>query len=341
MPIGAVRYCSPLRGEFLRAEFLCLLIPLADVFVEPFMPDSTIVALDIGVLLRLPGWMWRTCRALSPGHSISLLHQFAAHIFRIFVASYGQRLAALFDDLFQALDDVLGMRAFVPPIALWLISKFTFSLLRIYWQQSGAVSVHHTRLTLASTLYRSPQFLTERFIIIEPVDIWRQCSRNPSCVKAAAGRMIMRDRPISLKSTSESQLSGHLRKAKGWLARNADRTAKITRCKCASSTSAPARTMTSQITTSNTALVPSDTLPVCGTGRRGDTRCPSRASRRQPNSCCGCNPLRCAVAEMLRLQRFSDCLRLQFVRPTSTKWAGKAPAHDPKLGIISFMQRFA
>ncbi|WP_156585856.1 hypothetical protein [Ensifer sp. Root31] len=48
--------------------------------------------------------------ACFPANSISLPHEFAAHIFRIFVDSYGQRLAALFDDPVQASDDVLGRK---------------------------------------------------------------------------------------------------------------------------------------------------------------------------------------------------------------------------------------
>jgi len=71
------------------------------------------------------------------------------------------------------------------------------------------------------------------------------------------------------------------------------------RCKCASSKSGPARTTTSPITNSITALVPNGPLAVSSTGRRGETLWPFRTSPRQPNSCDGCMPMRCAIAETL------------------------------------------
>ncbi|MNY72849.1 hypothetical protein D3C86_2114980 [compost metagenome] len=39
----------------MRGEFLCLLDAFDVVLVEPLMPDGAVVALDIGILLRLAG----------------------------------------------------------------------------------------------------------------------------------------------------------------------------------------------------------------------------------------------------------------------------------------------
>ena len=77
---------------------------------------------------------------------------------------------------------------------------------------------------------------------------------------------------------------------------HADRTARITRCRWASSKSPPARITTSPITTS---MVPTDLLSTFIAGSRAQRRCPSRASRRQLNSCDGCIPRRCAIADTL------------------------------------------
>lgn len=37
------------------------------------MPDGTVVALDIGVLLGLPGWMWLNAMPWFSAHSISFM----------------------------------------------------------------------------------------------------------------------------------------------------------------------------------------------------------------------------------------------------------------------------
>jgi hypothetical protein len=39
----------------LRGEVLCLFYVFNDVLLQPFMPDCAVVALDVGVLLRLSG----------------------------------------------------------------------------------------------------------------------------------------------------------------------------------------------------------------------------------------------------------------------------------------------
>lgn len=64
---------KPSCGEFLR-----LLYAVYDVLAEPFMSDSAIVALDLGILLRLARL------DIAHGNALFLipLHQFATDVFR-------------------------------------------------------------------------------------------------------------------------------------------------------------------------------------------------------------------------------------------------------------------
>lgn len=70
------------------------------------MANGAVVALDIGILLRL------SRLDIAQGNALLLgpFHQFAADIFRAIVHSDGQRPAAPFDDLVQAADDALGRK---------------------------------------------------------------------------------------------------------------------------------------------------------------------------------------------------------------------------------------
>ena len=83
---------------------LCLLDGFDDVLVEPFVPDRAIVALDVGVLLRLTGLdvLDRDAQFLSPDQ------QLATDVFRAVVDPYGAGFAAPFDDPVQATNDPFG-----------------------------------------------------------------------------------------------------------------------------------------------------------------------------------------------------------------------------------------
>jgi hypothetical protein len=75
-----------------------------DVLVEPFMSDGAVVALDIGILLRLSG------RDVAQGNSLRFgsSNQFATDIFRSIIHTNGERFAAPLDDLVQTADDAFS-----------------------------------------------------------------------------------------------------------------------------------------------------------------------------------------------------------------------------------------
>jgi hypothetical protein len=75
-----------------------------DVLVEPFIPNSSVIALDIGILLRLARLdiLERDVALFSPFQELTI------DIFRAVVDSYALRLAAPLDDTVQASDHPLS-----------------------------------------------------------------------------------------------------------------------------------------------------------------------------------------------------------------------------------------
>jgi hypothetical protein len=74
----------------LRGVILCLLDAFDDVLVEPFMPNRSVVALDVGVLLWLAGLDVLDSNSLF----LSPYQQFATDVFWAVVEPYGAGLAA-------------------------------------------------------------------------------------------------------------------------------------------------------------------------------------------------------------------------------------------------------
>jgi hypothetical protein len=99
--VRAVVVVSP---EPLRGVSCSLLDGFDDVLVEPFMPHGAVVALDVGVLLRL-AWL-----DVLDGNPMFLgpFHQLFTDVFRAVVHPDGAGLAPPFDDPVEAADDPFG-----------------------------------------------------------------------------------------------------------------------------------------------------------------------------------------------------------------------------------------
>lgn len=109
-------------------------------------------------------------------------------------------------------------------------------------------------------------------------------------------------------SVANSMASKFRHGPRRWMARqkdfyvrrdHADRTARIRRLRCASSASTPARIIMSPITTSITARAQTGPKSASTAAGTEEPPCLARASRRQPNNCDGCMPMRRAIAETL------------------------------------------
>jgi len=79
---------------------LRLLYAFDDVLIQPFVPDSAVVTLDAGVLLRLSGLDVKDGNPLF----LSPFHQLSADVFRPVVGSCRAGFAAPFDDAVKASD---------------------------------------------------------------------------------------------------------------------------------------------------------------------------------------------------------------------------------------------
>ncbi len=90
----------------MRGVILCLLYPLDDVLIQPFVSDRADVAIDAGILLGLAGL------DMPDGNRLLFVpfHQLSAAVFRAVVGSCGAGLDAPFDDAVDAPDDPFGGR---------------------------------------------------------------------------------------------------------------------------------------------------------------------------------------------------------------------------------------
>ncbi len=83
---------------------LSLLDAFDDVLVQPFVPDGTVVALDIGVLLGLAGLNVLDGNPMF----LSLFHQLFTDVFRAIVNPNGPGFSAPLDDTVKTPDHTLS-----------------------------------------------------------------------------------------------------------------------------------------------------------------------------------------------------------------------------------------
>ena len=88
----------------MRGEVLCLLYVFNNELVQPFVPDCAVVALNVGVLLRLPGLDVLDGNALF----LSPFQQLATDIFWAIINPNYSWFSTLLDDPVQAADDPFG-----------------------------------------------------------------------------------------------------------------------------------------------------------------------------------------------------------------------------------------